>query len=138
MPWHGDGDGWTVVSRKSKGKGKSGVWLDFLLEIPFVILFTVGEVGLWSMSLCVLSRSRRLSCVFCRDPGDCLVCAVTIPAAVLRVLSRSRRLSCVCCHDPGDCLSFVSVWIGRIQKHNGRCGNGSRTSGIAGWRRKKR
>ena len=24
------------------------------------------------------------------------------------------------------------------QKHNGRCGNGSRTSGIAGWRRKKR
>ena len=23
-------------------------------------------------SLCVLSRSRRLSCVFCRDPGDCL------------------------------------------------------------------
>ena len=24
--WYGDGDGWTVVSRKSKGKGKSGVW----------------------------------------------------------------------------------------------------------------
>ena len=26
MSWYGDGDGWTVVSRKSKGKGKSGVW----------------------------------------------------------------------------------------------------------------
>ena len=26
MPWYGDGGGWTVVSRKSKGKGKTKAW----------------------------------------------------------------------------------------------------------------
>ena len=74
MPWHGDGDGWTVVSRKSKGQGKSGVWLDFLLEIPFVIFSQWVRLG-----------CGPCPCLFCRDPGDCLaclVCAVTIPATV--------------------------------------------------------
>ena len=42
-----------------------------LLEIPFVIC-SVGEVGLWSFG----------PCVCCRDPGDCLVCAVSISATV--------------------------------------------------------
>ena len=28
MPWYGDGNGWTVVSRKSRSKGKSKVWSD--------------------------------------------------------------------------------------------------------------
>ena len=40
---------------------------------PICDLFTVGEVGLWSFGR---------PCVRCRDPGDCLVCSVAIPATV--------------------------------------------------------
>ena len=39
---------------------------------PICDLFTVGEVGLWSIG----------PGVCCRDPGDCLVCSVAIQATV--------------------------------------------------------
>ena len=44
----------------------------FLLEIPCVICSQWVRLGCGPLVLVCAVAIRRLSCVFCRDPGDCL------------------------------------------------------------------